>query len=139
MRVAVILLFCLCIAAQTRAEVLPHSDRSYATSWMDGTERYRSVMFPHERGGCKIMIQARYFTKDEDAAFVESEGTDCDCDLLIDGQEKHFQAAKGDSAKRLLAICRSPGVPGDDRRLMIMRESLKEHRNFSRIPNVDGF
>lgn len=115
------------------------NERSYSTRWVERGDTYRSVMFPHEIDGCKVMIQAKYFDYDGRPAIVEKEGLDCDCDLVIDGHEEIFRPASGYSAGRLRAICLAPGIDGATRRLEIMRETLKEYRDFTHLENVQGF
>lgn len=110
--------------------------RSYSTSWSTGDETHRSVMFPHESEGCKLLVQSRHYIKDGRKAFTETEGRDCNCDLVIDGLEDVFRPATGYASRRLLEVCTGPGVDGSERRLMIMRESLKLTPRYGKIANV---
>lgn len=117
--------------------------RSYNATWEDGGFRHRSVMFPHIIEGCKVMIQSRRtldYVAGGAGEFIEREGPDCNCDLVIDGLEDVF-AQLNDEYKtpRMYDVCAGPGVDGATRQLEIMRESLKEVRNFDKMKNVDGF
>ena len=121
----------------------PSTARSYNATWEDGGFRHRSVMFPHIIDGCKVMIQSRRtldYVAGTTGEFVEREGPDCNCDLVIDGFEDIF-AQLNDEYKtpRMYDVCAGPGVDGATRQLEIMRESLKENRNFDKMKNVDGF
>jgi len=121
----------------------PSTARSYNATWESGGYRHRSVMFPHIIDGCKVMIQSRRTLDYVGGAvgdFYEREGPDCNCDLVIDGYEDVF-AQLNDSYKtpRMYSVCASPGVDGGTRQLEIMRESLKEQRNFDKMKNVEGF
>lgn len=121
----------------------PATARSYNATWEDGGYRHRSVMFPHIIDGCKVMIQSRRtldYVAGEAGEFFEREGPDCNCDLVIDGFEDVF-AQLNDEYKtpRMYSVCAGPGVDGATRQLEIMRESLKENRNFDKMKNVDGF
>lgn len=133
------LLAWLCVLVPLAIADTAVEERSYSTRWTEHGDTYRSIMFPHEIDGCKVMIQAKYFSYDGRPAIVEKEGPDCNCDLVIDGHEEIFRPAKGYSANRLSAVCHGPAVDGSTRRLAIMRETLKEHRNFSHLDNVQGF
>lgn len=110
--------------------------QSYTTRYSHNGVDYRAVMFPHEKDGCKILVQSRHWTKNDRPLATEIEGLDCNCDLIIDGHEDEFYAATGYASRKLLAVCKGPGVDGEERRLRIMRESLKEYPEFSDIPNV---
>jgi len=93
-------------------DLAPESARSYTNVWEDETVRHRSIMFPHVVDGC---------------------------DLVIDGQEDVFSAPEpGYKFDRMTEICRAPGVNGATRKLEIMRESLKEAPDYSRMENVEG-
>ena len=121
----------------------PATARSYNATWEDGGFRHRSVMFPHIIDGCKVMIQSRRtldYVTGSTGEFFEREGPDCNCDLVIDGFEDVF-AQLNDEYKtpRMYDVCVGPGVDGATRQLEIMRESLKEDRNFDKMKNVDGF
>jgi len=121
----------------------PSTARSYQAAWEDGGYRHRSVMFPHIIDGCKVLVQSRRtldYVGGSEGEFIEREGPDCNCDLLIDGFEDVF-AQLNDSYKtpRMYSVCIGPGVDGATRQLEIMRESLKEQRNFEKMKNVDGF
>ena len=121
----------------------PASARSYNATWEDGGFRHRSVMFPHIIDGCKVMIQSRRtldYVAGSQGEFFEREGPDCNCDLVIDGFEDVF-AQLNDEYKtpRMYSVCAGPGVDGVTRQLEIMRESLKEQRNFDKMKNVEGF
>ena len=121
----------------------PSTARSYNATWSDGGFRHRSVMFPHIIDGCKVMIQSRRtldYVAGTSGEFFEREGPDCNCDLVIDGFEGVF-AQLNDEYKtpRMYNVCAGPGVDGGTRQLEIMRESLKEVRNFDKMKNVDGF
>ena len=121
----------------------PSTARSYNATWNDGGFRHRSVMFPHVIDGCKVMIQSRRtldYVGGTEGEFFEREGPDCNCDLVIDGFEDVF-AQLNDEYKtpRMYDVCAGPGVDGATRQLEIMRESLKENRNFDKMKNVDGF
>lgn len=121
----------------------PSTARSYNATWSDGGFRHRSVMFPHVIDGCKVMIQSRRtldYVAGTSGEFFEREGPDCNCDLVIDGFEGVF-AQLNDEYKtpRMYNVCAGPGVDGETRQLEIMRESLKEVRNFDKMKNVDGF
>jgi len=110
---------------------------SYSTSWQTDYATLRSIMFPHEIEGCKVMIQSR---RGDDGSFIEKEGPDCDCNLVIDGMEDTFTAPPEPyTADKQFAICQAPGIDGNTRRLEIMRESLKEIRDFSDMGQVEGF
>lgn len=124
-------------------EIDPATARSYQASWEDGGYLNRSVMFPHIIDGCKVLVQSRRtldYVGGSEGEFVEREGLDCNCDLLIDGFEDIF-AQLNDSYKtpRMYSVCVGPGVDGATRQLEIMRESLKEQRNFDKMKNVEGF
>lgn len=110
--------------------------QSYTTRHNYNGVAYRSVMFPHETDGCKILIQSRRWTEDGRQRVFETEGLDCNCDLMIDGRESDFFPATGYASRKLLGVCNGPGIDGNERRLRIMRESLKEYPDFSDIPNV---
>ena len=121
----------------------PATARSYNATWEYGGFRHRSVMFPHIIDGCKVMIQSRRtldYVAGSTGEFFEREGPDCNCDLVIDGFEDVF-AQLNDEYKtpRMYDVCAGPGVDGATRQLEIMRESLKEDRNFDKMKNVDGF
>jgi len=121
----------------------PATARSYNAQWEQGGYRHRSVMFPHIIDGCKVMIQSRRtldYVGGSEGEFYEFEGPDCNCDLVIDGYEDVF-AQLNDSYKtpRMYDVCAGPGVNGNTRQLEIMRESLKEQRNFDKMGNVEGF
>ena len=81
--------FVVAASAQEQAvrQVAATGETSYTTSWQEGTVRYRSIMFPHEIDGCKIMVQSRRSFAGEGAGFHELEGPDCDCNLVIDGYD----------------------------------------------------
>jgi hypothetical protein len=113
--------------------------RSYTTTWADNGFGFRAVMFPHVVNGCKVLIQSSEDLSRGRSSIYEMSGPDCNCDLLIDGQERYFAPAKGYAATRLLEVCQGPGVDGVDRRLEIMRESLKLVPDFSKMENVQGF
>lgn len=121
----------------------PSTARSYNASWEDGGFRHRSVMFPHIVDGCKVMVQSRRsldYVGGTEGQFFEREGPDCNCDLVIDGFEGVFaQLADEYKTPRMLAVCEGPGVDGATRQLEIMRETLKEARNFDKMENVEGF
>ena len=124
-------------------ELDPSTARSYNATWEDGGFRHRSVMFPHIIDGCKVMIQSRRtldYVTGTTGEFFEREGPDCNCDLIIDGFEDVF-AQLNDEYKtpRMYDVCAGPGVDGATRQLEIMRETLKEERNFDKMKNVDGF
>ncbi|MGH1421466.1 MAG: hypothetical protein ACRBEQ_06580 [Hyphomonas sp.] len=110
--------------------------QSYTTRYNYNGVEYRSVMFPHEVDGCKILIQSKRWVEDDRERVFETEGADCNCDLIIDGREGDFFPATGYASRKLLGVCNGPGVDGNERRLRIMRESLKEYPDFSEIPNV---
>lgn len=110
--------------------------QSYTTRYNYNGVDYRAVMFPHETDGCKMLIQSRRWIEDDRSRVFETEGLDCDCDLVIDGREADFQPATGYASRKLLGVCNGPGIDGNERRLRIMRESLKEYPDFSEIPNV---
>lgn len=121
----------------------PATARSYNATWEDRGFRHRSVMFPHIIDGCKVMIQSRRtldYVSGAEGEFFEREGPDCNCDLVIDGFEDVF-AQLNDEYKtpRMFDVCIGPGVDGATRQLEIMRESLKEDRNFGKMKNVEGF
>ena len=121
----------------------PSTARSYNATWEDGGFRHRSVMFPHVIDGCKVMIQSRRtldYVAGTSGEFFEREGPDCNCDLVIDGFEDIF-AQLNDEYKtpRMYEVCVGPGVDGATRQLEIMRETLKEDRNFDKMKNVEGF
>lgn len=110
--------------------------QSYTTRYVYNDVEYRAVMFPHEIDGCKIMIHSRRWVEDGRTTAFETEGPDCNCDLLIDGRESEFFPATGYASRKLLGVCDGPSVDGTERRLRIMRETLKEYPDFSDIPNV---
>ncbi len=110
--------------------------KSYSTSWTKDEETHRSVMFPHESDGCKLLVQSKQYMNDGRKAFTETEGRDCNCDLVIDGLEEVFAPATGYAARRLTEVCKGPGVDGSERRFVIMRESLKLSPRYSKIENV---
>lgn len=112
---------------------------SYTTVWQDGYVSNRSIMFPHEIDGCKIMVQSKTWTHAPNGATIEHEGPDCNCDLIIDGRENMFDAPEGYRAKRLLEVCEGKGVDGATEERMLNRESLKLKRDFSHMPNVVPF
>jgi len=119
-------------------DMTPEEARSYTNVWEDETTRHRSIMFPHVVDGCKRMIQSQRLLA-ATGFLVELEGPDCNCDLIIDGKEDVFIAPTGYKAERMTEICLAPGIDGATRQLEIMRESLKEDRDFSRMKNVEGF
>lgn len=130
-------------SGQIDPDLDPATARSYNATWTDGGFRHRSVMFPHVIDGCKVMIQSRRtldYVGGTEGEFFEREGPDCDCDLVIDGFEDVF-AQLNDEYKtpRMYDVCAGPGVDGETRKLEIMRETLKEQRNFDKMKNVDGF
>jgi hypothetical protein len=129
------LVFALSFSANVNAQEAS-TPKSYSTSWIDASGAHRSVMFPHDIDGCKALIQSRERSENGLKIFSESEGRDCNCDLVIDGQEKFYSPAKGYGARRLLEVCQGPAVDGKDRKFLIMRESLKAHPRYSRISNV---
>lgn len=121
----------------------PATARSYNATWQDGGFEHRSVMFPHVIDGCKVMIQSRRtldYVSGASGEFFEREGPDCNCDLVIDGFEDVF-AQLNDEYKtpRMYDVCVGPGVDGATRQLEIMRETLKENRNFDKMKNVEEF
>jgi hypothetical protein len=129
--IAAALVTTLCIAgAQAQSDV--DQTRSYTARYTDGQWTYRTTMFPHEIDGCKRMLQSRR-SADGSGQLIEREGADCNCDLLIDGMEGQFQPPPAYGAEKMQAICLGPGVDGSERRLRIMRESLKENPDYSDI------
>ncbi len=106
--------------------------RSYTTRYSDGAATYRATMFPHEILGCKRLLQSR---RVEGGDFIEREGADCNCDQIVDGFETVFKPPPAYGADKMRAICEGPGVDGNERRLLIMRESLKEQPDYSGIGN----
>jgi len=120
-----------------------HELKSYTARWSteirfdDGMRQadHRATMFPHEIGGCKVLLQSIR----RDRYFFEEEGVDCNCDNLIDGRERVFDQAEGYYAEKLENVCQGPGVDGKEDKLIIMRESLKEKRDFSYMKNVKPF
>ncbi len=123
----------LALAFDARAEDEP---RSYSTQFTHKDETHRSVMFPHEVEGCKLLVQSKHFTRDGFKAFTETEGPDCNCDLMIDGHEDTFRPATGYASRKLLDVCKGPALDGGERRLRIMRESLKEQPRYDRFDYV---
>ena len=121
----------------------PATARSYSATWEEDGYRYRSVMFPHVIDGCKVMIQSRRtldYVGGSEGEFIEREGLDCNCDLMLDGMEFFFGQLNDEyKTPRMLAVCQNPGVDGATRQLEIMREGLKEDRNFDKMKNVEGF
>lgn len=121
----------------------PNTARSYSAMWEEGGYRYRTVMFPHVIDGCKVMIQSRRsldYVSGSQGEFEEREGSDCNCDLMIDGMEFFFGQLNDEyKTPRMLSVCEAPGVDGATRQLEIMREGLKEDRNFDKMKNVEGF
>jgi hypothetical protein len=134
-RILAILTACSILALSAAAEDAADL-KSYSTSWAIGSEKHRTVMFPHESEGCKLLVQSRRYMREGREAFTETEGRDCNCDLVIDGLEEVFSPASGYGSKRLLEVCEGPGIDGSERRLVIMRESLKLSPRYSKIPNV---
>jgi hypothetical protein len=129
--VSTCLILGLSAAAEDSADL-----KSYSTSWNTGDEAHRAIMFPHEQDGCKLLVQSKRFKRDGREAFTETEGRDCNCDLVIDGLEAVFVPATGYASRRLLEVCKGPSVDGAERRFVIMRESLKISPRYSKIPNV---
>lgn len=124
-------------AAQDGATDAPEELRSYTTSWEESGITFRTIMFPHEIEGCKIMVQSR--KRADGSKFVEIEGPDCNCDLVVDGQEDYFLSARGYTARKLLEVCEGPAVDGSEQRFQIMRESLKERPDYSDMPGVRAY
>lgn len=120
-----------------------HEMKSYTARWSTEIRfedriqeaQHRATMFPHEIEGCKVLLQS---IRREDY-FFEEEGLDCNCDNLIDGRERVFGQADGYYADKLNGVCTGPGVDGKEDKLIIMRESLKEMRDFSYMKNVKPF
>lgn len=132
------LLICaFCVSSLSLAQdTSTDSPSSYTTRWTEDGITYRSIMFPHEIDGCKLMVQSR--RSGDGLDFYEAEGQDCDCDLVIDGTGDKFRPATGYTSEKLRDVCTGPGVDGQEDRYKIMRERLKEEPNFARMPNVQA-
>ena len=102
---------CLAIALLATPPLAHAADicRSVSTLWEADGHTYRTQISRQARNGCKIIWQS------VDGA--ETEGTDCNCDLLVDGHEHEFpRPPSAYQAERLLETCRGPASnPADAR------------------------
>ena len=94
------LLFCLAAPAAQAGEKVC---RAVATSWEADGERLRTSISTEAVNGCHRLWQS------VDGA--ETEGADCNCDLVIDGMEARFSPPPSAyQAERLVAVCRGVDV-----------------------------
>lgn len=75
--------------------------RSVSTSWNADGHSYNTRMWTKAKDGCKVIVH----TIDG----VETEGVDCDCDLVMDGFEGNISQPASDRQRRTLTdICLGP-------------------------------
>ncbi len=67
----------------------------------DGIE-HRTVLEPRTRNGCPVLTQTQSASG---AAQAEATGVDCNCDLLIDGEEARFNPPNPLVAGRMTRAC----------------------------------
>lgn len=71
-------------------------------TWTDGTARHTTVIEGRIRDGCPMMRQS---IEQAGTSALEAIGPDCDCDLVIDGEEARFSAPMAVVAGRMLDVC----------------------------------
>ena len=77
--------------------------RSVSTSWQEAGHTYQTRMSTQAIDGCKRIFHS--------VDGVETEGRDCNCDLLADGMEARFSSpASLYQARRLLETCHGPST-----------------------------
>ena len=89
----------------TLAGALPASAQSCAEqsiTWMEDGARHTTVIEGRVRNGCPMVRQT---IERADASPLQATGRDCDCDLIIDGEEARFTAPIPVVAKRMLEVC----------------------------------
>lgn len=75
--------------------------RSISTSWKADGHTYNTRMWTKAEDGCKIIVHK--------VDGEEIEGVDCDCDLVMDGEESHIPRPDSDRQRgRLTEICLGP-------------------------------
>ena len=101
-RASLFALFALVVAAAVApAEAGEKVCRTVSTTWQAGGQRLETRISQSAEAGCKRIWQS--------VDGVETEGVDCNCDLVIDGQEARFSPPPSPrQAARLLATCHGP-------------------------------
>jgi len=73
--------------------------------WESGGEAHGTAVLGRLRNGCPVLTQRR--GPPGAAPRIELTGTDCDCDLRIDGAEGRFETPHPLVAGRLVETCRA--------------------------------
>lgn len=95
--------FCtLTLALAIAFPVSAQSCAEQSITWMEGEARHTTVIEGRVRNGCPMVRQS---IQHANASPIEATGRDCDCDLIIDGEEARFTAPIPVVAKRMLEIC----------------------------------
>ena len=70
--------------------------------WEKDGATHRTLIEPRTRNGCPMLRQtiSRF-----GATLSEAVGADCNCDLLIDGEEDRFTAPNQLVAQRMIGVC----------------------------------
>ncbi|WP_084420248.1 hypothetical protein [Henriciella litoralis] len=77
--------------------------RSVSSSWQEDGQQLQTRISTQARDGCKLIFQS--------VNDVETEGVDCNCDLVIDGMEGQFSPPpSARQAERLLETCHGPST-----------------------------
>lgn len=72
-------------------------------SWIEGDgAKHTTVIEGRVRNGCPMVRQS---ISAPNATPLEATGRDCDCDLIIDGEESRFSAPMALVAGRMLDVC----------------------------------
>ncbi len=91
--------FCLLAAPAVADDVC----RSVSTTWEQGGHALQTRISTQAKNGCKLIYQSI------DGA--ETEGVDCNCDLIIDGMEARFTPPPSAyQSERLLKTCHGPST-----------------------------
>lgn len=72
--------------------------------WTEGEARHTTVIEGRLRNGCPMVRQT---IERAGASPLQATGRDCDCDLIIDGEESRFTAPIPVVAKRMVEVCRA--------------------------------
>ena len=94
------LLFFLVAAASFPASAQYCAEQSI--SWTEGAVRHTTVIEGRIRDGCPMLRQS---TTRPGESSLEAAGPDCDCNLVIDGEEARFSAPMAIVAGRMLTVC----------------------------------
>ncbi len=92
-----------CAAMALPGTVSAQSCVEQSISWSKNGEQHRTVIEPRLRNGCAVLSQT---ISRHGVRTAQATGRDCDCDLIIDGEEARFSGPNPLAAGRMLNVCR---------------------------------